>query len=403
MSTSPLQPLVLRRNEDRRIRSGHCWVYSNEIDTDASPLRAFQPGDQARLMAASGRPLGVVTVNPHALICARLLCRESSSPLGAEFLHQRIAAALALRERLFPDGPYYRLVYGDSDGLPGLVVDRFGDRLVVQIGTAGMERLLPEIVEALVSLLAPAGILLRNDGSARTMEQLPSSVQVIHGEVPARIALEENGARFEIEPHTGQKTGWFFDHRPGRSRLAALARGCRVLDVFSYVGAWGVHAACAGAGHVTCVDSSAPALALARDNAALNGVESRMEFRCGQALETLQSLAAEGARFDAVVLDPPAFIKRRKDQKAGEHAYQKLNRAAMDVLTDDALLFSASCSMHLPEQGLVDIVRAAAISAGRTLRVLEFTGQGADHPVHPAIPETRYLKTLVLHVSRPSA
>jgi 23S rRNA (cytosine1962-C5)-methyltransferase len=392
-----LPRLQLRRGEDRRIRQGHQWVYSNEVDTTATPLGQFAPGEQGLLCAAGGRPLGVVCVNPHSLICARLLDRRGHGALGADFLRARLRAALALRERLFEE-PFYRLVYGDSDGLPGLIADRYGEVLVLQIGTAGMERLLGELVGALVELVAPAGILLRNDTSVREMEQLPLYTRVAWGEVPEFLELRENGARFRVSPHGGQKTGWFYDHRCSRRRVAGLARGRRVLDVFSYVGGWGVQAAVAGAQAVTCVDSSQPALELAAVNAALNGVEGRMDFRAANAFEELQALARAGRRFDLVVLDPPAFIKRRRDQKAGENAYHRLNRAAMELLADDAILVSASCSMHLAEAALIDIVRAAALHGGRELQILEIAGQGPDHPVHPAIPETRYLKTLVARV-----
>ncbi len=394
-----LPRLQLRRNEDRRIRQGHNWVYSNEIDTAATPLKAFTPGAQALLFAASGRPLGVVAVNPHSLICARLLVREGNAAVGEAFLRDRLRTALALREQLFAE-PFYRLAYGDSDGLSGLVIDRYGDYLVVQIGTAGMEVLLDTLVAVLVELLAPAGILLRNDASIRDMEQLPMYARVAHGEVPELIELRENGVRFCISPHSGQKTGWFYDHRPGRRRMAELARGRRILDVFCYAGAWGVQAAVADASSVLGIDSSEPALALAARNAALNGVDERVALRCGDAFEQLQQLAAQGERFDMVVLDPPAFIKRRRDQKSGEHAYQKLNRAALNLLADDAILVSASCSLHLEESGLIDIVRGAALQAGRELQILEITGQGPDHPMHPAIAETRYLKTLICRSHR---
>jgi 23S rRNA (cytosine1962-C5)-methyltransferase len=394
-----LPRLQLRRNEDRRIRQGHNWVYSNEIDTAATPLRAFTPGAQALLFAASGRPLGVVSVNPHSLICARMLVREGNTAVGEAFLRGRLRVALTLREQLFSE-PFYRLAYGDSDGLPGLIVDRYGEYVVVQIATAGMEVLLEALVAVLVELLAPAGILLRNDASIRDMEQLPMYARVVHGEVPELIELGENGVRFWVSPHGGQKTGWFFDHRTGRRRVAELARGRRVLDVFCYAGAWGVQAAVAGASSVLGIDSSEPALALAARNAALNGVGEQLAFRCGDAFEQMQQLAAEGERFDVVILDPPAFIKRRRDQKSGEHAYQKLNRAAMNLLTDDAILVSASCSLHLEESGLIDIVRAAAQQAGRELQILEITGQGPDHPLHPAIAETRYLKTLICRSHR---
>lgn len=395
---SALRPLALRRHEDRRLRQGHSWVYSNEVDTAATPLRDFEPGEQALLQDASGRPVGVAFVNPHSLICARLARRGDATPVGRDWLHERLGSALALRERFFAR-PFYRLAYGDSDGLPGLVVDRYGDCLVLQVGTAGMERLLPAVVEVLGTLLAPRGILLRNDTAVRELEQLPAYTQVAAGDVPEFLAVEENGAQFRVSAREGQKTGWFFDHRAGRARVASLAAGRRVLDVFSYVGAWGVQAAVAGAASVSCIDSSGPALALAAQNAQLNGVEGRMRFIESQAMAGIQHLAAEGERFDIVVLDPPAFIKRRKDQKSGEHAYQKLNRAAMELLADEAILVSASCSMHLPEEGLLEILRHAAVQAGRNLQVLEFLGQGPDHPVHPAIPETRYLKTLVARVT----
>ena len=394
-----LPRLQLRRNEDRRIRHGHHWVYSNEIDTAATPLRQFAAGEQALLTAANGKPLGVAFVNPHSLICARLLDRHADAALGAEFLRERLQSALALRERLF-DAPCYRMVYGDSDGLPGLIVDRYGEVLVVQVGSAGMERLEGELVAALVELLSLAGILLRNDASVREMEQLPLYTRVAWGEVPEFLELSENGVRFRASATGGQKTGWFYDHRMNRRRAAELARDRRVLDVFSYVGGWGVQAAVAGARAVTCIDSSQAALALAAANAALNGVAGRMDFRAGNAFEELHALAQAGERYDIVVLDPPAFIKRRRDQKSGENAYHRLNREAMHLLADDAILVSASCSMHLEEAALVDIVRMAAFHAGRRVQILEIAGQGPDHPIHPAIPETRYLKSVIARVHR---
>jgi len=394
-----LPRLQLRRNEDRRIRHGHHWVYSNEIDTAATPLRQFAAGEQALLTAANGKPLGVAFVNPHSLICARLLDRHADAALGAEFLRERLQSALALRERLF-DAPCYRMVYGDSDGLPGLIVDRYGEVLVVQVGSAGMERLEGELVAALVELLSPAGILLRNDASVREMEQLPLYTRVAWGEVPEFLELSENGVRFRASATGGQKTGWFYDHRMNRRRAAELARDRRVLDVFSYVGGWGVQAAVAGARAVTCIDSSQAALAIAAANAALNGVAGRMDFRAGNAFEELHALAQAGERYDVVVLDPPAFIKRRRDQKSGENAYHRLNREAMHLLADDAILVSASCSMHLEEAALVDIVRMAAFHAGRRVQILEIAGQGPDHPIHPAIPETRYLKSVIARVQR---
>ena len=288
----------------------------------------------------------------------------------------------------------------DAGDLPGVIVDRYGEVLVVQVGTAGMERLETELIAALVELLSPAGILLRNDASVREMEQLPLYTRVAFGEVPEYLELRENGASFRVSATGGQKTGWFYDHRMNRRRVAELARGQRVLDVFSYVGGWGVQAAVAGARAVTCIDSSQPALELAAANAALNGVAERMDFRAGNAFDELHALAQAGERYDIVVLDPPAFIKRRRDQKSGENAYHRLNREAMNLLADDAILVSASCSMHLGEAALIDIVRMAAFHAGRQLQILEVAGQGPDHPIHPAIPETRYLKSVIARVHR---
>lgn len=385
-----LPPLRLRKNEDRRLRAGHLWVFSNEVDVLHTPLTAFEPGEQVVVHDARGAPLGVGYVNPRSLIAARLVSRDREARLDAALLRRRIARALSLRELLFGQ-PFYRLIYGESDGLPGLVVDRFGGTLVVQITTAGMERAKGEVVDALRGAFAPDGILLRNDSSGRALEGLDTYVETAHGTVPEVVALEENGVRFEA-PVAGQKTGWFYDHRMNRARLMAYARGRRVLDVFSYVGGWGVQAAAAGASHVTCVDASAEALEHARRNAALNGAADRVDTRRGDAFDVLRALRADGERYDVVVLDPPAFIKRKKDQKAGEEAYRRVNQLAMEVLKQDGILVSASCSYHLPREALQDAMLRAARHQGRSLQIVEQGHQGPDHPVHPAIPETAYLK-----------
>jgi len=385
-----LPPLRLRKNEDRRLRAGHLWVFSNEVDVLNTPLTAFQPGEPVELQDARGAPMGMGYVNPRSLIAARLVSRDRDARLDGALLRHRITRALALRELLF-NRPFYRLAYGESDGLPGLVVDRFGDVVVAQLTTAGMERVKGEVVQALRDTLSPAGILLRNDSSGRALEGLDSYVETAFGTVPEVVPLEENGVRFQA-PMAGQKTGWFYDHRMNRGRLAAYAPGRRVLDVFSYVGGWGVTAAAAGAAEVVCVDASAPALEHVAANAALNGVEARVSTRRGDAFDVLRQMAAEGERFDVVVLDPPAFIKRKKDQKAGEEAYRRVNQLAMEVLRQDGILVSASCSYHLPREALQDAILRAARHQGRALQIIEQGHQGPDHPVHPAIPETAYLK-----------
>lgn len=383
--------LRLNKNEDRRLRAGHVWVFSNEVDTRATPLAQFQPGDPVLIEDAGGHVLGSGYVNPHALICARLVSRDPKYILDQSLLTHRLNIALSLRERLF-DAPYYRLAFGDSDGLPGLVVDRYGDVLVAQITTAGMERLKSEIVAALVKVVAPRAILFRNDTATRELEGLASYVETAHGEVPETIALEENGVKFSVPLHTGQKTGWFYDQRENRARFRHYVKGARVLDVFSYLGAWGVQAAAAGAASVLCVDSSPKAVEGIRHNAGLNHLEDKVAVEREDAFEMLRRLRAARERFDVVVIDPPAFIKRKKDIKEGTQAYQRLNQMAMQVLSRDGFLVSCSCSYHLHRDDLRDILLKGSRHIDRFLEILEEGHQGPDHPVHPAIPETAYLK-----------
>lgn len=388
-----LAPLRLRPREHHRLRAGHLWVFSNEVDIKATPLTGFEPGQPVIIQDAAGQPLGSGYVNPHSLICARLVSRDPGVVLDRDLILQRLRAALLLRARLF-EQPFYRLAFGEADGLPGLVVDRYGDIVVAQINTAGMERVKAGIVAALVELLAPRAILLRNDTSGRALEGLPGYVETALGEVPETVVLEENATRFEIPLLHGQKTGWFYDQRPNRTRLRAYVAGRRVLDVFSYVGAWGVQAAAAGAREVWCVDSSERAVALARANAGLNRVSDKVTVSELDAFDALKGLRADGERFDVVVLDPPALIKRKKDIKEGTRAYQRLNELAVELLADDGLLVSASCSYHLSREALQDALLRASRDHGRELQILEQGGQAPDHPIHPAIPETAYLKAL---------
>lgn len=392
-----LKPLRLRKHEDRRLHAGHTWVFSNEVDIKATPLDAFAPGEPCLIEAANGKAIGTGYVNPHTLISARLVSRDPEFVLDQSLLVHRFNIALGLRNRVF-DKPYYRLVYGEADNLPGLVVDRFGDTLVVQIATAGMERVKTEIIAALDKVLKPRAILLRNDSSMRTLEQLPAYVETAHGELPDWLPLEENGLRFEAAPVRGQKTGWFYDHRMNRARLSAYAKGKRVLDLFSYLGAWGITAAAAGAESVLCVDSSAFALEGVARNAALNNVAAKVATREADVFDLLKELRAAREKFDVVVLDPPALIKRRKDIKEGTVAYQRLNQMAMQVLDRDGILVSCSCSYHLERATLEEILLKTSRHLDRFLQITEEGRQGPDHPVHPAIPETAYLKAFFARV-----
>lgn len=389
--TLPL--LKLKAHEDRRLREGHLWIYSNEVDVTATPLKNFSAGEQVRVEDSHGKFLGIATVNPNTLICARLVSRDEKYALDKSLLVHRLQIALSLREMVYPE-PYYRLVYGDSDFLPGLVIDRFGDICVVQIATAGMEKVKNDIVEALVKVLSPRGILFKNDGKMRDVESLASYVETAYGDVPDEVTLIENGVSFLAPIKTGQKTGWFYDHRESRAQLAPLVKGKRVLDIFSYVGGWGVQAAAAGASHVTCIDASASALEIARKNAALNGVDDRFVTLQGDAFELLASLKQSGEKFDVVVIDPPAFITRRKDHKNGLAAYRRANELAIRLLQKDGLLVSGSCSLHLARAELIDVIRASARHLDRNAQIIHQGHQGADHPVHPAIAETEYLKAV---------
>ena len=393
-----LASLRLKKNEERRIKQGHLWVYSNEVDTQETPLKQFEAGQQVIIEASNGKALGMGYVNPNTLICARLLSRSSKLELNLKFLKKRIQAAQALRE-LHYDQPYYRLVFGDSDGLSGLVVDRFGAVFSVQITTAGMEAVKDDIVQVLINLYQPQAIVLKNNTVSRELEGLPLYEEVVYGELPESLTITENNTQFEIPVMDGQKTGWFYDHRVSRQRVQALAKDKTVLDVFSYLGGWGVAAANAGAAEVTCTDASEFALDGVDHNATLNGVAEKMTTIQGNAFEVLNALKAEGHKFDVVIVDPPAFIKRKKDFRKGFEAYRRINELAMRVLNKDGILVSASCSHHLSRDDLLKAVQSAGRHIDRTVQLFDQGHQGPDHPVHPAIPETEYIKTLFFKVS----
>ena len=390
--------IYLRKNEDKRLRKGHQWIFSNEIDTQRSPLDQFSAGDLVNVIGAGGKTLGSAYINPHTLICARLLSRKPDLKCGVNFFKSRLAAALALRDKLF-ERPFYRLVFGESDGLPGLVIDRFGTVLSVQITTAGIETHKEALISALVELLSPEAIILKNDNDQRQLECLSSENEIAYGDPPNPLIIEENNARFKIDILQGQKTGWFYDHRDSRSRCAKISAGRTVLDLFSYTGAWGILAAVAGAAEVTCVDASGAALELAADNAQLNRVDAKMQFIRNDVFEFLRQSREGHRRYDIIVLDPPALIKRKKDFKQGFEAYRRLNHLALQILAPHGILVSASCSHHLNRENLHEILRSSSRHIDRHLIFFAGGGQGPDHPIHPAIPETEYLKTFFCSVS----
>lgn len=391
-------PLVLKPREDRRLRAGHLWVFSNEVDTDRTPLSDFFAGQPVAVLDHREHLIGTGYVNPHTLICARLLSRSPKHPWGPSLLVHRLKVALSLRELLF-DRPYYRLVHGEGDLLPGLVVDRYGDYLGVQLTTAGMDYAREAVISALERVLRPRGMILRNDVAVRGLEGLEQGVERI-GEIGPRVSIEENGVRFEADPEGGQKTGWFFDQRENRQRVARLVRGRRVLDLFTYGGGFGVTAAAGGAEAVVCVDSAVDTAERVATNAALNGVADRVQAVRADVFDFLKAQRDQGGHFDLVIVDPPAFIKRRKDFKAGLEGYRRLNQLAIQAVAKDGLLVSCSCSQPLERATLVEQVLGAARHLDRNLQLFAVGEQAADHPRHPAIPETEYLKCLFMRVLR---
>lgn len=394
MKITQLQTLYLKKREEQRLKNQHVWIYSNEVDVAKSPLRNFTPGEQILISSFNGEILGKAYINPHSLICARVFSRDPSTELNADFFKVKIEQALRLRERLF-DQPYYRLIFGESDGLPGVVIDRFGPNFAIQITTQGMELAKQDLLKALIEVCQPESVLWKNDSSARDFEKLPEYVETAYGEPPQEIEVIENGTRFKAPFWQGQKTGWFYDHRMNRLRLKDYVKGQSVLDVFSYLGGWGLEAMSFGATDLTAIDVSAKACEFIQTNAKLNGFEN-VKVICKEAFEALKLLLQQGQTFDVVIVDPPAFIKRQKDLKEGIIAYQRINEMAIKLLKANGILVSASCSMHLKDEEFVNLIHRAAVKTHAQLQLLEQGHQGPDHPIHLAIPETRYIKSAIL-------
>ena len=388
--------VFLLAGRDRRVATGHPWVFSNEIRMDAE-TKGLEPGALATLHRVDGKPLGIGTFNAHSLIAFRRFSGNPQGVVDRAFVQQRLERALALRTKLFAE-PFYRLIHGEADGLPGLVADRFADALVLQVGTAGMEALLPEVLAAIDDVLAPATVVLRNDGAQRSLEGLEQYVRVVTGAVDGPVEVAEGGVRFLADLVEGQKTGWFFDQRDNRAFVAGLGAGARMLDLYCHSGGFALLAAQAGASQVVAVDSSARALDLARAAAEANGLAERCTFRRGDAFAELERLAEAGERFDVVAADPPAFVKTRKELKSGLKGYAKLARLAARLVAPGGFLFVASCS-HNVETGLfAEAVAKGMGQSGRSGRILRTSAAAADHPVHPRLPETAYLKAMVLEL-----
>ncbi len=390
-----MQRLSLRLDASaaRRVTEGHPWLLARDLSL-TSELELAAPGSLLELYDPKGKPLGLATFNPHSVIMARLLSRRAEDVPDAAWFHARFAAALRQREAWF-DVPYYRMVHSEGDGLPGLIIDRFGEVLVLQASTAGMEALRPAWLEALHRLLSPTAIVLRGDTPSRAREGLPQHVEIL-GELPATpVEVWEHGTCFLADLVSGQKTGWFYDHRENRRRMAQHCAGRTALDLYSHSGGFGLPAARTGAARVTMVDSSALALGLAHQAAARNGVAERCETVEADIFQLLPRWREEGRRFDVVMADPPAFIKERRHKASGLKGYEKLTQGAAALVAEGGLFFIASCSHHADASSFRQAVEAGLRKAGRQAQLVEKGGADRDHPVHPKLPENRYLKSLL--------
>ena len=383
--------LHLAKNQERRIRSGHPWVFSNEIESiEGSP----ESGGEVLVQDHRGGVVGIGLYNPRSLIAARLFARRER-PIDADLFRERIGAARALRDRIHPVETTYRLVYSEGDFLPGLIVDRYGDYLGVQSLTAGIEARLDLVLDVLQEALSPAGIVCRRDAPGRAYEGLPLLEPIERGEVPERVDAPFQGFVITVDLRTGQKTGEFLDQRDNRLRVAREAVGRRVLDLYCYSGLFSLHCAAAGAASVLGVDRSGPALERARENARRNAPTRALEFR-GEEVETfLRAAVAAEERFGMIILDPPALVKSRKALQEGLRKYAQLNAAALRLLEPEGVLATATCSHHVDAPVFLDVLRAAAKDAGQPLRVVEVLGQSRDHPVLLAARETSYLTMVI--------
>ncbi|BCR05739.1 SAM-dependent methyltransferase [Desulfuromonas versatilis] len=387
--------LHLKPGHDRRVRGGHPWIFSNEIGRlEGDP----EPGAALEVFTHQGELVGTAYYNPQSLIAARLLSRRRESIDTAEFFLERFEKALAYRRSLYGELSALRLVFGEADGLPGLIVDRYNDVLSLQFLTLGMERRREAILQALDQLLEPSAVVARNDVAVRELEGLPQKIELLAGKLPDELVINEHGLRFRIDVTGGQKTGHFLDQKENHVALQGRVAGRRVLDMFCYSGSWSIHAARYGAREVTGVDVSAGAVALARQNAELNFQDKVCDFVQADAFDLLRDLQRDGERFGTIILDPPAFVKSRKKLQEAIRGYLTINRRGMELLEPGGFLFTCSCSYHMDRETFLDTLRKAAQQAGREMRLIEMRGQAYDHPVLLACPETEYLKCAILQV-----
>jgi len=382
----------LKPREGRRLRAGAPWAFSNEVEM-SNATKALKPGAIVNVVGDDGHPLGSGYFNPNSLIAIRILDAQPDVKFNTAFFEKKLTRARDLRDALYGK-PYYRLVHAEGDYLPGVTIDRFGDACVVQVTTAGMEGMLEPLLGALDKVIASGDVILRADTPSRSLEGLDSYVRAAKGEA-SRIAVEENGIRYFADLGAGQKTGWYYDQRDNRAFMASLAKDRTVLDAYCYTGGFALAAAKAGAREVVALDSSAPALALAEESAAANGVAPVCKFVKCDVFEEFERLGAAKETFDIVIADPPPFVKSRKDLEAGAKAYRKLARLGAKLVAPNGLLLLASCSHNIQPDRFAQECAMGIQRADRRARLIHQSGAGADHPVHPMLPESAYLKALV--------
>jgi 23S rRNA (cytosine1962-C5)-methyltransferase len=385
--------LKLQPGRERRIIKGHRWVFSNEI---ADPIRDFEPGSLVEVLTAKGVSLGTGYINPVSLIAVRLVCPPGKKP-DEDFLRQTLLEASRFRQFVYPGAESFRLVFGESDSLPGLVADRYGDVLVYQAGTLGVALMEGSIRELLVDLFRPAALVFRNDSPSRALEGLGMEKGVAYGSVAGEVPISIDGIKYLVDVLGGQKTGMYLDQRDNRSAAKKWMKGKRVLDLFCYNGAWGLSAVAGGAAEVIGVDQSADAVEQARRNAEFNGFGDRLSFVAGDVFDYLKRLAR--ASFDVIVLDPPAFAKTRSAVAEAGKGYTDINRRALLALKPGGILITCSCSYHMSEELFREALISAGQASGRKLRLLQVSGQSLDHPALLAMPETRYLKCFVVEAA----
>jgi 23S rRNA (cytosine1962-C5)-methyltransferase len=386
------RPVVrVNRKAADRVASGHPWIFSSDVtDRDGA-----QPGDAVEVLDGRGRPIGIAHYSSASQIALRMLSRQAE-PVNRDFYLRRLRAAAEHRQQVVHDSDCYRVVHGEADLLPALVVDRYGDSVVVQTLDQGMDAAKADIVSCLEEIFQPKGIVARNDVPVRTKEQLPLETAIVAGEVSGPVSVRMNGLTLQADLLHGQKTGIFLDQRENYRAAARYARGGRALDCFTSTGGFALHLA-PKVQSVQAIDSGAAALATARANAAANGM-GNIEFEEADVFDVLSGYAAARRQFSFIVLDPPAFAKSRQSLESAARGYKDINLRALRLLGPGGILVTCSCSHHMSEAMLLEVVAQASLDAGRTLRVLERRTQSQDHPILLTVPETLYLKCLILEV-----